>query len=73
MTRFALYDTNKQVRDVQADIEVAHMQMFLSEFRTHCAVEGKAYEFNHFKNWLKRYKDLELKYQEVTPAMRVDM
>ena len=71
--RFLIYDTTGKVRDCTADIPLISMQAYVSEFRTHCRVEEKAYEFNHFCNWMNKYKNVPVKYTDMSEAMRVDM
>jgi hypothetical protein len=72
MTRFQIYDTNGAIRDVCANLHPDRMRILLSIFRTHCAVEGKQYEYNHFVNWLRKYHDVDVVY---TPEdmNRIDM
>ena len=71
--RFLIYDTNGKPRDCMADLQLWQLQACVTEFKTHCNVEGKPYEFNHFANWLNKYKNVQLKYTDLTEAQRVDM
>lgn len=71
--RFFIYDTAGKVRDCTADCNLWQMQAMVSEFRTHCIVERKQYEFNHFVNWANKYKNIQIKYTDLTDGQRVDM
>jgi hypothetical protein len=70
--RFELFDTHGKCRVIDSKLSIHEMRQYLSEFKTHCAVEQTPYEFNHFKNWLMKYYNTELVYVESTP-IRVDM
>jgi hypothetical protein len=70
--RFDLYDTLGKVRNISADVDVDEMRCLLSEFKTHCAMDRSAYEFNHFSNWAKKNHDVIIKYVS-DKAVRVDM
>lgn len=72
MTKFAFYDTHGEVRNIEANCGADDMRIWLSLFKTECAVEKKAYQYNHFVNWLKKYHDVEVVYEPLTRT-RVDM
>jgi hypothetical protein len=60
------------MRLVEANLKPDEMRVMLSMFKTHCAVEGSMYEFNHFKNWLKKNHNTVLEYENTVPV-RIDM
>lgn len=62
MTRFHLYDTNGELRDIVINADSTSLRVWLTRFKTECAVHGKTYEFNHFKNWLNKYFDKTIEY-----------
>jgi hypothetical protein len=70
--RFDIYDTNGEPREVDANTSPDRMRVLLSIFRTHCVTQGKAYEFNHFMNWLKKYYSIILTYTD-SDSVRIDM
>lgn len=71
--RFVLYDTMGNVRDIIADITVCEMRSLLSEFKTHCAMNESAYEYNHFQNWIKKYHGIVIKKFTNDVVTRIDM
>lgn len=71
--RFELYDTNGVARIVEGNIELPEMQMRLSEFKTHCAVNQSMYEFHHFVNWMKKNYNVDIKQVSREAPLRVDM
>lgn len=70
--KFEVYDTNGKARNVMADVTADEMRNLVSKFKTHCAIERSAYEFNHFKNWAKKYHGVEIRYISEN-AVRIDM
>lgn len=72
MTNFGVFDTNGKMRLVSANLTTDQMRIFLGAFKTHCAIEGSAYEFNHFVNWLKKNYGIKIEYTDTT-FQRVDM
>lgn len=72
MTAFAFYDTSGEVRQIEANCEPDDMRIWLSMFKTECMVERKAYEYNHFVNWLAKYHDVKVVYAPLK-RVRVDM
>ena len=61
MQRFEIYDTKGQRRLIDTVVDIDDIRARLSEFKTHCVVEKKAYEFNHFVNWLnKNFSDVTI-------------
>jgi len=71
--RFKMYDSMRNVRDIAADISVCEMRNLLSEFRTHCAINESAYEYNHFQNWIKKYHGVVIKKYTPDAVTRIDM
>ena len=70
---FVLYDSFGGVRNIATDITVDELRIYLSEFKTHCAVNNSAYEYNHFVNWLKKYKSVIIRKISDIEPVRVDM
>jgi len=70
--KFEIYDTNGKARNVTADVTADEMRNLVSKFKTHCAIEGSAYEFNHFKNWANKYHGVTVRYISEN-AVRIDM
>ena len=70
--RFELHDTNRMTRYIVAPTTVNELRVYLAEFKTECATDGKAYEYNHFVNWLKKYQNISIEYEGST-VQRVDM
>jgi hypothetical protein len=70
--KFEIYDTNGKARNVIADVTADEMRNLVSKFKTHCAIERTAYEFNHFKNWAKKYYRVDIGYISEN-AIRIDM
>jgi hypothetical protein len=71
--RFQLFDSFGGVRDISAEVTVCELRNLLSEFKTHCAVEESAYEYNHFVNWLKKYHGISVKKYANEKLTRIDM
>lgn len=71
--KYDLYDTNGRVRKVTTVAMPDAMRILISKFKTHCMVEGSAYEFNHFVNWAKKYHGITISYVDDTQAIRLDM
>ena len=71
--RFKFYDNNGVLHDVTADVSVSELRAFLSEFKTHCIVDGSAYQFNHFVNWLKKYYRISISQCGFEVSERIDM
>jgi len=69
--RFDLYDTKGQLRVIDCQVSLDEMRILISAFKTHCAEERSAYEFNHFVNWLKK-QGTDVTQVSGTPK-RVDM
>jgi len=74
MTKYDFYDTAGKLRSIETStpVELNTMRTYISEFRTHCIVEGSQYEFNHFGNWLKKYKGISIVFSNPI-VYRVDM
>jgi hypothetical protein len=72
VTSFELYDTKGKQRYVSSTLDVFGMRQKLSEFKTHCAIENKQYEYNHFVNWLKFHWGETVVY-DTQERYRVDM
>jgi hypothetical protein len=71
--RFEFYDTNGELHDVTANIEVSELRAYLSEFKTHCIVGKSAYQFNHFVNWLRKYYGISINQRTFEVSERIDM
>jgi hypothetical protein len=71
--RFELFDTNGKMRNVMAGVTADDMRNLVSKFKTHCAIENSAYEFNHFKNWAKKYHGVVIRYISEDDIERIDM
>ena len=72
MTRFELYDTNGKVRYLSCELNLDQMRICLGMFKTHCAEENSEYEFNHFRNWLKKNSNVSINFEDEM-RFRVDM
>ena len=55
-----------------ANITYNDMLIFLGKFKTHCITNNSEYEFNHFKNWVKKNFSVVVDYDSENP-IRVDM
>ena len=73
MSRYILIDTRGREQRIEEVISIDTLRALLSEFKTHCAVENSAYEFNHFCNWATKYHGFKFKYWNVDEPQRVDM
>ena len=72
LTRFDFYDTNDRLHRVEAPVSADEMRALLVVFRTHCKVVNGSYQYDHFKNWLKKYHDIDM-FDTSSEVSRVDM
>jgi hypothetical protein len=72
MTRFELHDTKGEVRHIVCHLTLNELRLYLAEFKTHCAIEGSQYEFNHFVNWIAKNYRIPVEYEKFS-SERVDM
>jgi hypothetical protein len=70
---YEIYDTNGIKRLVTTDMDLEDLRARLSQFRTHCAVEKKAYEVNHFINWLNKNFEGVTRQIDLKTFGRIDM
>ena len=71
--RFEFYDNNGVLHNVTADISVSELRAFLSEFKTHCAIDRSAYQFNHFVNWIRKHYGISINRCGFEVSERIDM
>lgn len=71
--RYDLHDTNDKARDVVINVGITDLRNYLGEFKTHCRLQGSQYEFNHFVNWLRKEKNIEVEQFRADQIIRVDM
>jgi hypothetical protein len=72
MTRFEIYDTTGKLRIVTAPETAAEMRNLLGIFKTDCAKNQSAYEYNHFVNWAKKHHGVDIQF-DGGAAERIDM
>ena len=73
MMRYVIHDTRGHIRHVESDLTPDQLKVALVNFKTHCAIDGSVYEYNHFKNWLKVNKGEKLSEIGTVELERIDM
>jgi hypothetical protein len=71
--RYELHDTVGTIRSITVGLDIDDLRSYISEFKTHCAIDNSAYEYNHFVNWLKKNYNIKISFYQSERVDRVDM